>query len=250
MPEHIFKLLDQYSLRARLMPALLTVLPAALGVAAWFPEKIALLGSLLAFVAVCGSVSFLSECLRDRGKKLEKELIKKWGGLPSTILLRHRDTHLNPETKARYHARLRKLLGKKQIPSLEYESEDPEKADRLYASCGDYLREQTRDPQKFGLLLSENIQYGTRRNLLGAKPIALWIGSPALFSSSCAAAATLHGGSSAEVPLACVLITFSCLVFWIFRVNREWVRTTAFTYAERLLASCDNLNPTPKTKKS
>ena len=247
MPEHLFKLLDPYALRARLMPALLVLLPAALGVAAWFPGQFAVLGSLLAFVAVFGSGCFLSECVRDRGKNLERDLIDEWGGLPSTLLLRHCDNYLNPETKARYHRRLEQMVPDISLPSEEEEQNDPEAADQAYASRGDFLREQTRDPQKFGLLLSENIQYGTRRNLLGSKSIALWIGIPALASCSAAGGYSVRVEGGLEVPLVCTLIAVACLLFWIFRVNSAWVRTTAFAYAERLLSACDSIQPPLKS---
>jgi len=247
MPESHFKLLDPYALRARLMPALLVVLPAALGVAAWFPDRFAILGSLLAFVAGCGIGCFLSESVRDRGKELERELIRGWGGLPSTILLRHREGRLNPATKARYRRRLAQMLPDISLPSEEEEQQDPEAADLVYASCGDFLREQTRDSQRFALLLSENIQYGTRRNLLGSKPVALWIGIPSLVSCSAALGYSIQTGSGIEVPLASSLIVLTCLLFWILRVNRAWVRTTAFTYAERLLSVCDTIETPSKS---
>jgi len=247
MPEYLFKLLDPYALRARLMPALLVLLPAALGVAAWFPDQFAVLGSLLAFVAVFGSGCFLSESVRDRGKDLERELIVEWGGLPSTLLLRHRDEHLNPETKARYHRRLEEMLPDISLPSEKEERNDPEAADRVYASCGDFLREQTRDPRKFGLLLSENIQYGTRRNLLGSKSIAIWIGIPALASCVAAVGYSIQTGGRLDIPLSCSLIALICLLFWILRVNRAWVSTTAFTYAERLLSACDSIQTPTKS---
>jgi hypothetical protein len=247
MHEQLFKLLDPYVLRARVMPALVAVLPAVLAIAAWFPDQFKLLGSLLAFVAVFGAVSFLSECLRDRGKKLERGLIEEWGGLPSTTLLRHRCGHLNPETKTRYHRCLEGLIPGVLIPPKEAEATDPAAADLVYASCGDFLREQTRDPQKFGLLLSENIQYGTRRNLLGAKPIALWIGFPALASCAAATGCAFQSQTAIEVPLVCSLIVLTCLLFWIFRVDRAWVRTTAFTYAERLLAASELLTQNKKS---
>jgi len=248
MNDRIFQSLDRYTLRARVMPALLVILPATLAVAAWFPGKLALLGGLLGFVAVFGSICFLGECIRDRGKVIEPRLIRRWGGLPTTVLLRHRDHHLNPETKARYHRKLVELLPDLHLPTEKDESENPEGADRLYASCGDFLREQTRDPGRFSLLLSENIQYGTRRNLLAVKSIALWIASPALMICGGAVWQAVRSQTPIEVALVCSLIVLLCLLFWLIRVNRDWVRTTAFTYAERLLAACDTLNQSTNTK--
>jgi hypothetical protein len=46
---------------------------------------------------------------RGEGKRIQPSLLKKWGGWPSTIVLRHSDTTIDAYTKARYHAALAKL---------------------------------------------------------------------------------------------------------------------------------------------
>ena len=59
------------------------------------------------------------------------------------------------------------------IPSAEVEAADQAAADAFYEQGGVWLRQHTRDRNKFPLLFNENVTYGFRRNLLGVKWIAL-----------------------------------------------------------------------------
>src|SRR5690242_5198355 len=95
---------DRYSRQARLVPALLVLLPLLLALLAWFPEILVTSKGLLSLAIACGVLLFLSELGRDRGKKLEAELFKSWGGKPSIALLRWRDERIDRFTKEGYHA--------------------------------------------------------------------------------------------------------------------------------------------------
>jgi hypothetical protein len=235
------KLFDPYALRARLMPGLFVLLPVALAIAAWFPERLNALGSLAGVAALLGGASLLAQCVRDRGKALEGELFEEWGGIPSTALLRHRDCRLNSLTKERYRRKLEKLIPGIQLPTVEAEQEDPRAAEGVYASCFDFLREKTRDPQVFALLLSENISYGTRRNLLGMKPAGLASSMAGILGSAGGVAWAHLNSAELAIPILCVILTSFCLAVWTLRITRSWVRLPALSYAERLLATCDHL---------
>lgn len=237
------KLFDSYALRARLMPGLFVLLPAALAIAAWFPERLNALGSFAGVVALFGGASLLAQCVRDRGKALERELFNEWGGIPSTALLRHRDGQLNPLTKERYRRKLEDLIPGIQLPTVEAEQEDPQTTDRVYASCCDYLRERTRNPVEFSLLLSENISYGTRRNLLGMRPAGICTSLVGLGGSVAATFSASVHGSDPAIPTLAVLMSALCLALWSLRITREWVQIPAVAYAERLLAACEQLKP-------
>jgi hypothetical protein len=93
------------------------------------------------------------------------------GGLPSTVMLRHSDTTIDPITKARAHEFLAQQV-KQPAPTPVDEANDPAKADHFYTACGNWLRENTRDHDKFNILFEENISYGFHRNLLGLRTIA------------------------------------------------------------------------------
>jgi hypothetical protein len=111
------KLFDAYALRARLMPGLFVLLPVAVAIAAWFPERLNVLRTLAGVAALLGGTTLLAQCVRDLGKALEGELFEEWGGIPSTALLRHRDGRLNPLTKERYRRKLEHLIPGIELPT-------------------------------------------------------------------------------------------------------------------------------------
>ena len=105
---------------------------------------------------------------RRFGKKAEKELFPTTGGRPFPTVLRHRNRVIDDVSKARYHSLLEDRVAG-EAPSAALEAQDPVKADAFYARCGIWLRENTRDKEKYHVLLEENTTYGFRRNLYGIK---------------------------------------------------------------------------------
>src|SRR5216683_2521057 len=165
--ENVLKqaVLDRYERNARTKPALLALLPALMLVAVWFPATWNVLTGLAALVSACGLIFFLGKLARYLGRKVQDQLVEKYGGLHTTIMLRHADRTVSSETKRRYHDLLRK--SGLRIPSAEEETADHALADECYRAAADWLREETRDERKFNLLKGELIDFGFRRNLLG-----------------------------------------------------------------------------------
>jgi hypothetical protein len=60
-------------------------------------------------------------------EKVEEILVAKWGGMPTTIALRHRDKFLDSVSKQRYHTAITAKLGIA-MPTAEEESASPDKA--------------------------------------------------------------------------------------------------------------------------
>jgi hypothetical protein len=93
--------LDAYTLQARLLPGLFAALPLIVGALAWMGPTSKWASAL---VAICGgavTLVFLSAIARDRGKSMERRLWRKWGGAPTTQLLRHRGS-ANPITRKQW----------------------------------------------------------------------------------------------------------------------------------------------------
>jgi hypothetical protein len=135
------------------------------------------------------------------------------------------------------------------LPTAQQEEADPAAADLVYESVGDQLREKTRDKGKFPLVFKELVSYGFRRNLWGMKPsgvvlactcVGLQLGliGKALFAHSLPS----YLSASATAFNAVLLCA------WIFIVTPRWVRIPADAYAERILAACLELVPTPVKK--
>lgn len=233
---------DAYTWRARIIPVFVVIFPLAVAVALWAPG-LALIGRLAGMVLVPFGVAMLmSQIGTDLGKRREPRLWGKWGGAPTTQLLRHGNDKANPVIRERYHKRLAALQPDLTLPTAEEEAGDAARADHAYEACVRYLITRTRDRKRFPLLFGENVNYGFRRNLWGMKPFG------ALFSlaglAACGLYLRLYWESfrfvSAE-GAAGAAINLALLLFWLFWVTPSWVRIAGDAYAERLLETCEEL---------
>ncbi|HWV99782.1 MAG TPA: hypothetical protein VNZ64_08840 [Candidatus Acidoferrum sp.] len=233
---------DSYERPARLYPALLLVAPLIATAVTILSPRLTGLQSIAATVGGCGGAFLLTQLARDTGKKGEKRLFEKWGGLPSVAIFRHRDTRLDSITKARYHKRLAGLVKEAKAPSAEQEIADPRAADAVYAAWSNYLRVNTRDTKNFALLFQENINYGYRRNVWGLRPIGI-----AFCAASCLACgirlyAVGHSTGKLDEPVAGAgALAFVLLALWTFRFSADWVRVPADAYATRLAECAESL---------
>lgn len=184
-----------------------------------------------------------SQLGRDRGKKLESDLWIKWGGAPSTQVLRFRDNRINSLIKSKCHLIMSNLVDSELNPSPELEETSPETCDEIYAAWVKFLIGKTRDTKKYNLLFTENINYGFRRNSLGLKPFAI-----SVLILLIAGTTTLNYVKFEFVNLRDLdtLIALGILIlpllYWVLIVNETWVKIPAFAYAERLIESIEEVN--------
>lgn len=231
---------DHYTRQARLFPALLVMLPVGLAIVAWFPQKFIGWGLLLGIAMSCGLTALLAQIGRDLGKSKEPTLYEKWGGKPTTQLLRCANSYIDQHTKSRYKQKLQNVIATITFPSAEEEKHAPDAADEVYVSCTKYLLEKTRDLKQFDLLYKENVNYGFRRNLWGMKPAGLILAAGGLI----AAAIPIYLVRADTIPpvaVAASALNAALLIWWLLRIRPDWVRMAAFAYAERLLAACELL---------
>jgi hypothetical protein len=233
--------LDTYSIKARLQPEFLVLLPVILAITAWLPFQLTVWKTISSFAVSCGLWALLAEIGRDLGRNKQAALWQSWGGPPSSRMLRHRDTTLDSITLARYHGFLARALDRR-FPTRAEEQADQAAADALYESAVKYLLEATRDETKFPLLLKENTSYGFRRNLWGMKPAAILLCVLGLAACLIPVGQALWSNSGVSpLPAAMAISTILLLVLWLLRVRPSWVRLAADAYALRLLAACDQL---------
>jgi len=235
-------LFDEYSLNARVRPALLALLSPVLFLYLAFPQLYNLLAGAISIFVVFGLVTALAHFSRSQGKATENMLFSTWRGKPTTIMLRNTDDHIDPITKRRYHAFLAKEIDGWIAPTEEDELIDLQKADQSYDSAVRWLLEYTRDQKKYSILFKENISYGFRRNCYGIKWFAVVI---TLIPIILIAADLInHNFSILNINnlTKWISLCLSALLFvwWVFVVKAEWVRDAANAYAIRLLSSCDN----------
>lgn len=238
------KFFDHYSFRARLQPALLTLLPAAIGVFAWTGTGVKWQSALWTLFGTAGGMFFLAILARNLGKQIESQLWHSWGGCPTTQFLRHTGIG-NPVLRERWHKCLSKLLGQP-MPTAGQETGDPNSADHIYGAGVKLLINKTRDTKKFHLLYKENIQYGYCRNLYAMKTLGVILSL--LGAGACIAAGLLNvqNGQPKIYPWVCLAAEVMFLVWWVVFITANWVKVPAFAYAERLLESTENLSPAKK----
>jgi len=235
--------LDAYTIRARLRPALIVVLPVALVVLIFFPNDLTTLGLIVSVIVACGGTSLLSQIGRNRGKSKENFLYAQWeGGKPTTRILRH-STSTNSIILEQRHNKLKELFPSLKIPNISEEATLPEEADQVYDACIKLLIGKTRDKDKFPLVFEENCNYGFCRNLWGMKPLGITTSIIGLLVSMGLIATNFYILKSTipSFAIICSLLSFLLLFLWIFLFTPSWVKVAADAYAERLLESCEIL---------
>lgn len=234
--------MDQYDRRARLMPALLLILPAALAVVALTPDDVLGWGGGIALIAQAGGSFLLAQMVGDIGKRKEPKLFESFGGRPTEMLLSYQYAP-NKVVLADRHKKLAKLFSKIKIPTADAERENLKAAFETYTACCDKLRSLVRaDKDRFPDVHRENIHYGFRRNLWALKPAGIIITAVALVIGG----AEIYGAVSEHLPVSLVLpvivgVDALLLVWWIFFITKSWVKRAAILYAERLMEALDAL---------
>ena len=217
------------------MPALITLLPLAIGLFAWAEPGDRSKSAIWAVINTSGATYALAMISRNRGKNIQPSLWKSWGGSPTLQLLRHRGIG-NPVLRERWHKSLEKLVDKK-FPSVSEEFSDPAAADALYEAATRLLINQRRNKTDYHLVYKENVNYGFCRNLFAFRKIGIFI---SLGGTLVAVASGIHGTNSVvSMPWACSVINLLALLAWTFLLTADWVSHPGFAYAERLLESCD-----------
>jgi hypothetical protein len=247
--------MDAYDRLARLTPALLTLAPIPVLIICLFGKAQIIGTSILSIATYCGAGYMLARVARNAGKKHQDRLFEKWGGSPTTQLLRHSNSHFDEHTKARFHGVLSTGLGKA-MPSAADENGNPRQADELYRAATIWLIDQTRDSKRFPLVFKENVAFGFQRNALGMRwygvtiaVVCLMIG---LLCTSVLSVdqpflsltAITEMGPTGALPLT---VSAVMLFAWLFLLTEQGVKQAGFSYAERLIQGCDQLSkPTPK----
>lgn len=236
----MLKFLDAYVVQARLAPMFVLVAPVAVTAIAWLPRDA--LDYVWSALGTLGAVVFLAELGRDLGKRREPVLFRRWGGTPTTLILSHGSTWLDAQTLARYHAKLQGLLPALHLPSGAEEQQDPDGARSTYESCVQYLREATRDHDRFLLVFAENISYGFRRNLWGVRRTGVAVSLVAVGGNAFFMYQQATAGQPVSVGgVIALVLAIILLVLWLVRIRPAWVESAARAYAERLVAACDRL---------
>ncbi|ELF6904973.1 hypothetical protein ACT7TX_001598 [Vibrio cholerae] len=243
------KLFDKYSFTARVKPALFLVLPVVISIFVLYEPSRSWGGAIITFITSFGIITFVANQMSTRGNILQEKLFKKWGGAPTTLILRHSDPRLDKHTKARYMLKLEQIVPNFKVVTKSQELDDPESADEMYRTAATFLREHTRNTSQHPLVFSENISYGFSRNTRAFKWLGVLISLLAIIFSSIIVWFKYIRGNDApffdlifNIPfetISLLVLLFLILLVWLFAITEKWVEMRAFAYARALFASCD-----------
>lgn len=233
--------LDVYSIRARLFPAILTIAPAvalALLSATWTDPG---LSEIVSTVGIAVLFFAAADLARRMGRRRERQLFASTGGKPYNTELCHTDTTLGKGMRDRYRSFIAEKINQT-APTEEQERQDSKAVREFYDECFFWLRENTRDMERFKLLFQENVGYGFRRNLLGLKPVGIILN---IFVCATALAIVWFEPSFASLSNGklAFLAIFSLVhaLFFIFGVSKASVLDSSRTYARQLTLSTETL---------
>ena len=255
---------DRYTREARLAPAFLAVFPILLLLMISFSGLRDIVPAILSLLCVFGVVRWISHIARGIGDKREIKLFRKWGGKPTTTMLRvakghtaidkidlgYQVAHLlseAPPAEVIEH-RIAKGNGPHFPKTADDETAsklpDPEKRadslDHLYEPVVAWMRENSRDSI---LVVEEEISYGFQRNFFALKYFALACGVISFIVEVRASHLTLQASWPfiAPIPTPIVAVILVALVVYVlcilFFVNNNSVMVQGFIYARALLDS-------------
>lgn len=233
---------NEYEIKARQLPGLIVISPLVIICYLWFPSLKTIGGILWGLVSTLGITYFISKLVRNAGKNLETRLVKKWGGLPTTIILRHSDSTIETATKQRYYNYIEKHIPGIKIPTKEEELKDRKATDDIYISAVKWLIGNTRDTKKYNLLFNDNVNYGFSRNLLGLKPFGILFSVISFIINIVCFNNQYTINQFNKVPIN-VYIAFGVsivyMLIWCFFISEQWLKSYGYAYARTLLETCD-----------
>ena len=233
---------DYFTFYARVMPVLVVILPIiCVGVYESIIKEVILKNIIYVSVIII-FMTFMAHVARDLGKKAERKLVKRLGGLPTTIVMRFSDTRIDPYSKIRYHKILNKKIMDLNIPiSIDEEKED---SDYIYDSAIIWLRGVSNsDKKKYHLVYKELKDYNFWRNLYGIKYIGIFI----YILIAVREILLMKNFNVVDIfinpypqYITFIIMIFSALLGLII-INIRVVENKAFDYARALIEICDKI---------
>jgi hypothetical protein len=223
---------DRYDLRARILPAILAILPLLVAVLFCFPglREIAPLAALGALFV--SGAPLLAEFARHREKALDRRLRER-GTAP--LLLTWIDPEIGPGLKKEIRAALARTFPDFPLLNAREEKAEAHAARILCADVISALEPSFRDARKYPLIQAELMSLRFRRNVLSLRWCALAsCGAGALLGLVCAIF-TPPGTSPAAISLLAVAICVGAAILFEKAITFSWVSAAEREYVKQLL---------------
>jgi hypothetical protein len=218
--------LDDYERRARLVPGLLLVAPLGVLVVMLGLRENAVVTAIIGALSTFGAPVILANYVRHRGLEIQDRLWERWGGSPTLELLKSGPT----ARRQAWRTAVERVSGYV-LPPEDAQDRDPE-----YEPALAVLRSKTRDAARFRLLFEENRNYGYERNLLGLRPLGLWLTAAVLLCAGTAVLAIVVSDDPFRGEYAAGLVAVVIIfLLWLRLPSERRTKTCGMRYAEQLL---------------
>ena len=230
-----FNLGNTYEIQARVLPAMLIMLPVAILVAQVELHHGSWLAAIGWGVGLETVIAILiSKIGHALGAALQTRLEKEWDGLPTHSWLRPSDTSHSEQQKTLWRKAVSLLSGLNIDKVLK--TNDLEETDRVIADAVAACRNFIRTNKKSALLNTHNIAFGFARNLAGMKWIALL--TCLLCFGGSAYGTFYHGFSLGGTLLQGLFLLIASVYFW---VAYSYVKHCSIRYAEFFYAAVTSI---------
>jgi len=167
---------DAYELRARLVPAVIVLLPALIILAAVAgTDFLSTVSAVFSGVLALAVLYVLGQIVGVLGQRVQNTLFAKWDGAPAVRFMRWRDGRFSKEQKEAASQAVRQALSQT-LPTPEEEAEDPGKADTRIDAAFTGVRSYLHANNVPGLWHVQVAEYDMARNLYGSVWMACVIG--------------------------------------------------------------------------
>lgn len=220
---------DSYEIRARIAPTVIIILPLIVMCFSIFqiPESlITAIISLGLFFIVIYSLSFV---IRELGIKMQKELWKKWGGPPSTLIMRCEDPHLGLELKKQLYKKIEKKY-KIKLPRQNDQLSDPNNFSRISEGIFNRVKADLHEKSQDDRWEKQNAEYGFLRNLAGSR--LLWCIISLIGIFGCFIGWIFYKNNFILIGFALNLIICACSIIFGWVLSQTAIKDAGFRYAE------------------
>jgi len=223
----LLALSNEYERRARLVPALTSLLPL-------LPLTIALGGSAASWGAVLGGTTgvftlgwiALANLASAFGNRLQKQLWPDWPfDAPTNVRLLPNNPETSPQQRARWYGQIKQVTGLDL--RAEVESGDAITIRATVSDAIERLRNRYRRGKSRARHDEESIRYGYARNLAGLRPV--WLG---LSIAGCLGSWAAYLWADGHLTWAIVSTMLPAVLAMLARVLPAFVRTRARYYCE------------------
>lgn len=238
--------MDAYDRTARLAPAYIALFPISVLVVALFGGE-DWWDRIVALLIAAGLPILLADMVRHIGKSKQIELWERWGGSPTTQLLRHHPAtgnavrNNNHTLRGVRRAHVERITGLA-LPTAGDERKRKKKADEVYDAAIALVRPRANERS---LVARENRLYGFWRNLYGGRGFVALMGLLGVMSS--VALYLFDHFDTYSVALGWVVLDGIVGIAWMILawrvITEEAVKRAANNYATEVMQVLPILPP-------